>query len=158
MKSRSALAVLAAVILLAFAWAPAHAGGVKCKTKKKGGDVFHNGTDGSMCEAVADNTSKSQARAAGGSFAESTSDSHGSAKSTATGGSNAQAAAFGNPGKCTATANASGGASAFAQCENGGFAKATATGTGMAEAYDDKAPVCMPGSGTAKVHSSFGDC
>jgi hypothetical protein len=160
MKSRGALVVLAAAMLLAFATAPAHAGGLKCKTKKKGGDVFHNGADGSMCEAVADNTSKSQAKASGAnSFAESVSDSHAKAKSNATGGGNAQAQAFGNPGPCKATAHASGaGAMANAQCEAGGFAQATATNGGNAMAFDDKAPTCTPGSGTATVHSSFGDC
>jgi hypothetical protein len=161
MRPRRALVVLAAAMLLAFAWAPAHAGGLKCKTKKKGGDVFHNGTDGSMCEAVADNTSKSQAKASGAnSFAESDSDSHGNAKSKATGGGNAQAQAFGNPGPCKAKATASGAdAMANAHCEAGGFAQATATNGGNAMAFDNKAPTCDPGvSGTATVHSSFGDC
>ncbi len=159
MSRRKVMAGLAAAMLLVFASTQVQAG-VKCKTKKKGGDVFHNGADGSMCEAVADNTSKSQAKAAGsGSMAESTSDSHGKAKSTATSGGNAQAAAFGDPGSCKATASASSGATAFAQCEAGGFANATATNGGLAMAFDDKAPTCDPGAtGTAKVHSSFGDC
>jgi hypothetical protein len=159
MSRRKAIAGLAAAMLLVFASTQVQAG-VMCKTKKKGGDVHHNGTDGSMCEAVADNTSKSQARAAGsGSFAESNSDSHGKAKSTATSGGNAQAEAFGDPGSCKATANASGGATALAQCEAGGFVNAIATGTGMAMGFDDKAPTCDPGAnGTATVHSSFGNC
>jgi len=159
LKPRKRFVGVAIVVLLAFAAAQVQAG-VICKTKKKGGDVFHDGADGSMCEAVADNTSKSQARAAGsGSFAESNSDSHAKAKSTATSGGNAQAAAFGNPGKCKATANASGGATAFAQCEAGGFANVIATGTGMAMGFDDKAPTCTPGpSGTATVHSTGGNC
>ena len=170
MKARKVIVGVAVVTLLAFGSAqvqaePAQAESAKvkvlvCKTKKKGGDVFHNGTDGSMCEAVADNTSKAKATASGAnSFSEADSDSNARAKSVATGGGNAQAAAFGNPGKCKATANASGGATAFAQCEAGGFANVIATGTGMAMGFDDKAPTCTPGpSGTATVHSTGGNC
>jgi hypothetical protein len=159
MRSRKAMIGFAAAMLLAFAAAQADAKTLICKTKK--GDVFHNGKDGSMCEAVADGTSKSQAKATGpNSFAESTSDSHGNAKSNAINGGNAQAAAFGDPGKCKATAKAmEAGSTAFAQCEVGGFANATATAGGTADAFDDKAPTCNPGaSGTAIVTSTFGNC
>jgi hypothetical protein len=149
---------LAAAMLLALAVAPAHAKTLTCKTKK--GDVFRNGTDGSMCEAISeDATGKAQAKATGAkSFSEAVVDKHGVAKATANGAStDGQADAFGH---CHATGKAIGtGSKAFARCQIGGFAHATATNGGEADAYDDQAPTCIANNGaTAVVHSTFGDC
>ncbi len=155
MKPRKATMGLAAVVLLALASAQAHArAGAVCKTRN--GDVIHTGTDGSFCEAVADGTSKSKAKAKGKSVTAATSGRHGTAKAIAIGGSNAQSVAF---GKGKAKAKAIGGSVAFAECgTNGTFAQAMATGGGVAKAFDNATPTCTPGAGTAKVRSSGGNC
>ncbi len=157
MKSRNAVIGLAAAMLFAFAAVSAHATTLVCKTHK--GDVFHNGTDGSMCESVSeDATCKAQSKATGAnSFSESVCDKHGKANASANGDhANGQAAAF---GKCKASGKAIGtNSTAFGQCEAGGFAHATATGGGEADAFDDKAPTCIANGGTAVVHSTGGDC
>ena len=157
MKSRKAVIGLAIAALFAFAAVSAHAKTLVCKTHT--GDVFHDGTDGSHCEAVSeDATCKAQAKAKGtNSFSESVCDQHGKANASANGGAaNGQADAF---GKCKASAKAIGPSSvAFGGCEVGGFAHATATGGGEADAFDDQAPTCIANGGTAKVHSTGGDC
>ena len=158
---QSAMMGFAAAMLLAFAAAPAHAKTLVCKTKKGHTDVFHNGTDGSMCEAVTeDGTGKSQAKATGAnSFSETDVDHHGNAKASANGDhANGQAVAF---GKCKASAKAVGPNSvAFGRCEVGGFAHAVATGGGEADAFDDATPTCTAtvNGSTAMVHSTGGDC
>ena len=157
---QSAMMGFAAAMFLALAAAPAHAKTLVCKTKKGHTDVFHNGTDGSMCEAVTeDGTGKSQAKATGAnSFSETDVDHHGNAKASANGDhANGQAVAF---GPCHASGKAVGtDSTAFAKCENGGFAHATATNGGTADAFDDKAPTCIAGTGaTAVVQSTGGNC
>ena len=162
MKSRKtmiAFAITAITMFFAFAAASAHATTLVCKTKKGHNDVFHNGTDGSMCEAVTeDGTCKARAKATGAnSFSSTTCDKHGKVNASANGDhANGQAAAF---GKCHASAKATGPSSvAFGQCEAGGFAHATATNGGNAQAFDDKAPICTANGGTAVVQSTFGNC
>jgi hypothetical protein len=160
MKSRKAMIGLAAAMLLGLTAASAHAGTLVCKTKKGHTDVFHNGTDLSMCEAVSDGTGKSQAKATGAhSFSESDVDEHGNAKASANGDhANGQADAFGS---CHATGKAIGtDSTAFARCEVGGFAHAIATNGGEADAFDDAPPTCIANNGgsTATVHSTGGDC
>ena len=157
MKPRKTLIGLIAAMLLAFGVAEADAGALMCKTRN--GDVQHKDSDGNICGAVADG-SKSEAKAKGlKSYAWATSESRGRARAIATRGGNAQSGAYGNSGKCKASAIALGdGSIAFAQCEAGGRVQATATGGGGAYGFDNKAPICVPGSGTATVHSTFGDC
>jgi len=147
---------LATAMLLAFATAPAHAAGVRCKTTT--GDVSLTGTDGSFCEAIADGTSSSKATAKGNnSIATANSDNQGSAKATATGGSHGESHA---DGKCHAKAKASGaGSHALAECfTTGGFSHATATGGAFAQGSDNNPPFCTANGGTAKVRSTGGNC
>jgi hypothetical protein len=159
MKSRKAVIGLAIAMLFAFAPVLAHAKTLVCKTKKGHTDVFHNGTDGSMCESVTeDGTCTTQSKATGAnSFSGTTCDQHGKAKASANGvHADGQASAF---GKCQASAKAIGPSSvAFGGCQVGGFAHATATGGGEADGFDYKAPTCIAPPGTATVHSTGGDC
>ena len=159
MKSRKVVIGLAIAMLFAFAPMLAHAKTLVCKTKKGHTDVFHNGTDGSMCEAVTeDGTCTAKANATGpNSFSSTTCDNHGKVKASANGDqADGQASAF---GKCKASAVATGPKSvAFGGCQAGGFAHATATGGGEADGFDFKAPTCIAPPGTAKVHSTGGDC
>jgi hypothetical protein len=121
-----------------------------------GGKSKATATGGSFSEATSDTGGHSTGNAATGSSVTVASDEHGVAKGTGTGGSEADAAAF---GKCNASAKATGGSLAVADCEaNGTFAHATATGGGVAKAFDNATPVCEPGSGTATVRSSGGNC
>jgi hypothetical protein len=164
LKLRNVLIGLAAAIFFASALAsapvPASATTLICKTKKGHADVFHDGADKSHCEAVTEDlTGKASAKATGAnSFSEANVDKHGKASALANGmGANGQAEAF---GKCHASGKAIGtNSTAFAKCEAGGFARATATNGGEADAFDDKAPTCIAGSGaTAIVHSTFANC
>ena len=161
MKSRKAVIVSAIAMLFAIAPVLAHAKTLVCKAKKGHTDVFHDGTDGSHCEAVSeDGTGKSSAKATGAhSFSESDVDKQGKASALANGMSaNGQATAF---GKCHASGKAIGtNSTAFAGCEAGGFAQATATNGETADGFDDATPTCSaPVNGsTAKVHSTGGDC
>ena len=159
MKPRDVMIGLAAAMLVALVSAPVHANTLVCKTKKGHNDVFHNGTDGSMCESVTeDGTCKPQSKATGASsFSESVCDKHGKVKASADGDhADGEAAAF---GKCKASAKAVGPHSvAFGRCEVGGFAHATATGGGTARAFDDAPPQCVAAGGTALVQSTFGNC
>lgn len=117
----------------------------------------------SFSEASADTKGHSTSNATGdNSSANTSSDHRGKAKATANGtGSEADSSAF---GKCKATSMATTGvdgpSSAVADCShNGTFVSATATDGGMAEGFDDAPPTCDPGPhGTAKVHSSGGNC
>src|SRR6266404_9012411 len=149
MKARNLMMWLATAMLLSVAAAPAYAKTLVCKTKKGHTDVFHNGTDGSMCESVTeDGTCTAQSKATGpSSFSESTCDKHGKVKASANGDhADGEAAAF---GKCKASAKAVGlNSVAFGRCEVGGFAHATATGGGTARAFDDAPPQCTAGGGT----------
>jgi hypothetical protein len=157
MKSRKAVIGLVIATLFAFAPVSARATTLVCKTHT--GDVFHDGTDGSHCEAVSeDATCKAQAKATGtNSFSESVCDQHGKVHASANGDhADGEAQAF---GKCKASAKAVGlNSVASGRCEVGGFAHATATGGGTARAFDDAPPQCVAGGGTAKVHSTGGDC
>lgn len=121
-----------------------------------GGKANAVGTGGSFSEATSDTHGQSIAHSTQGSRVTATSDEHGVAKGNASGGSEADASAF---GKCNAKAKATGGSLAVAACAtNGGFVHAVATGGGDAEGSDTGLPTCNPGSGTAKVRSSGGNC
>jgi hypothetical protein len=123
-----------------------------------GGKANAVATGGSQSEALSDTGGHATSHASGGGsdgFVES--HGHGVAKGNATGGGQTDAVA---DGKCNASAKAAGsGSYAQSRCgANGSFAHATATGGGAAIAWDNALPTCTPGSGTAKVRSSGGNC
>jgi hypothetical protein len=78
-------------------------------------------------------------------------------QTTATMGANAEAEADG-PCKITAIARGASSSSNATCSTSGGFVKVITTKGGFAEGSDTDPPDCVPGSGTAKVRSSGGNC
>src|SRR4029077_8393378 len=142
-------------------------GGSATSVATKGSAASATGDSGGSGKATADRASAASAEGDGASTgtAIATGASAASAVATTGGGvanataKNKSAAAATSEALCSAQATAKNMSEAEATCSTpAGFAFATATNGGFASASDTGPPTCTPGSGTAKLRSTGGNC